>query len=241
MKHVKLIFEVLLYFNVTCAITALHKGFMDWMSSFLRTPEQNTHHRAKRNLFNFESVINCYQPWVDVLHTYADYGCFCGYLGSGIPLDETDLCCWHHDACYREAEELEESTWGGSYVAAYNFNCTSAGASSKAVCADDGSNSVLEQKLCECDIQAAECFTSVRWSYNPQFYNIDAKRHCSGKDEDLAGLFTDQHILTRLYSCPLRFYEDKCCKGKGYNSVYEVCCSGKIEPKTSTSCKIGIN
>jgi len=47
-------------------------------------------HRSKRSLANFGNVIQCVQPWSDVLSTYGDYGCYCGYRGHGRPIDDTD-------------------------------------------------------------------------------------------------------------------------------------------------------
>ncbi|CAH3017037.1 unnamed protein product, partial [Porites evermanni] len=53
---------------------------------------------AKRNLYQFHKMIEC-STNLSSYH-YHDYGCYCGYGGGGNAVDETDMCCKIHDACY---------------------------------------------------------------------------------------------------------------------------------------------
>ena len=46
--------------------------------------------RSKRSMLGFHTAIKCYNLNVNVLASYATYGCFCGPSGEGIPIDETD-------------------------------------------------------------------------------------------------------------------------------------------------------
>jgi len=46
--------------------------------------------RLKRSAVGFHRMIRCYQPVVNVLGSYGNYGCFCGFSGDGYPIDETD-------------------------------------------------------------------------------------------------------------------------------------------------------
>ncbi|CAH3104332.1 unnamed protein product [Pocillopora meandrina] len=54
--------------------------------------------RTQRNLVQFHNMIKCTTSRSSVY--YVDYGCYCGYGGTGNPLDATDRCCQVHDECY---------------------------------------------------------------------------------------------------------------------------------------------
>lgn len=45
--------------------------------------------RTHRNLYQFHSMIDCATNLSSSY--YYDYGCYCGYGGAGMPVDETDL------------------------------------------------------------------------------------------------------------------------------------------------------
>ena len=38
------------------------------------------------------------------------YGCFCGFGGSGKPIDSIDTCCQEHDECYAKLETINCSS-----------------------------------------------------------------------------------------------------------------------------------
>ena len=115
--------------------------------------------RRKRSINNFQYLMACFQPWIEV-HFYYDYGCFCGIGGQGFPLDETDACCYVHDSCY--GDDVGRS----SYFSSYSFNCHNSTdireVVEKSYC-DVTRNDEYEMKLCECDRAAAECFLKNRW------------------------------------------------------------------------------
>eukprot|EP00058_Branchiostoma_floridae_P013149 XP_002598637.1 hypothetical protein BRAFLDRAFT_67034 [Branchiostoma floridae] len=54
--------------------------------------------RAKRNLIQFANMIETVTGR-SALH-YNFYGCYCGWGGSGTPVDGIDRCCQVHDLCY---------------------------------------------------------------------------------------------------------------------------------------------
>ncbi|KAK3100433.1 hypothetical protein FSP39_019912 [Pinctada imbricata] len=67
--------------------------------------------REKRDLFQLEEVI--YDGTVLNALTYLNgYGCYCGWGGSGAPVDGIDACCMAHDNCY------------GNVTAKSNNQCT---------------------------------------------------------------------------------------------------------------------
>nr|P84736.1 RecName: Full=Phospholipase A2 trimorphin; Short=svPLA2; AltName: Full=Phosphatidylcholine 2-acylhydrolase [Trimorphodon lambda] len=49
------------------------------------------------NLYQFSNMIQCTIPGSDPLSDYGNYGCYCGYGGSGTPVDELLRCCQVHD------------------------------------------------------------------------------------------------------------------------------------------------
>ncbi|KAJ7337919.1 Phospholipase A2 [Desmophyllum pertusum] len=73
-----------------------------------------------RDLYQFGTMISCAtnrSGW-----DYYDYGCWCGYGGSGTPVDETDRCCYTHDSCYDYLVNNNIcSSWWAPYVANYLY------------------------------------------------------------------------------------------------------------------------
>ncbi|XP_055987614.1 otoconin-90 [Sorex fumeus] len=79
---------------------------------------------------------------------FEDYGCACRFEMEGLPVDETDSCCFQHRKCYEEAAEmdcLQEST-----KLRTNVNCIS-----KIITCE--SKDPCERLLCSCDKAAIEC------------------------------------------------------------------------------------
>ncbi|XP_053267928.1 phospholipase A2-like isoform X2 [Pleuronectes platessa] len=125
-----------------------------------------------RALNQFRKGIQCLVPDSSSVLDYVDYGCYCGYGGSGTPVDELDRCCEVHDKCYDEAKEYHEC-WpiiDSPYIKWYAWSCDEA--SKMITCGKN--NSVCEQFICECDRKAAECF--ARSPYNPENKNLPSER-----------------------------------------------------------------
>ncbi|XP_040297384.1 group 10 secretory phospholipase A2-like [Bufo bufo] len=58
--------------------------------------------RQKKSVIELAGAIEC-GTGGSALY-YLGYGCYCGVGGHGMPLDETDWCCFNHDCCYGNAE-----------------------------------------------------------------------------------------------------------------------------------------
>ncbi|XP_054446072.1 otoconin-90 [Pteronotus mesoamericanus] len=77
-----------------------------------------------------------------------DYGCTCRFEMEGLPVDESDSCCFQHRRCYEEAAEmdcLQDPTKISTDV-----NCVN----KKITCE---SRDPCERLLCTCDKAAIEC------------------------------------------------------------------------------------
>ncbi|XP_036194022.1 otoconin-90 [Myotis myotis] len=81
-----------------------------------------------------------------------DYGCACRFEMEGLPVDESDSCCFQHRRCHEEAAEMDcvqDSTRVSTDV-----NC----ASKKITCE---SRDPCEHLLCTCDKAAIECLAQA--------------------------------------------------------------------------------
>nr|AOS50877.1 phospholipase A2 [Pseudechis papuanus] len=117
------------------------------------------------NLIQFGNMIQCANKGSRPSLDYADYGCYCGWGGSGTPVDELDRCCQTHDNCYEQAGKK------GCYpkLTLYSWDCTG----NVPIC-----NPKTECKdfVCACDAEAAKCFAKA--PYKKENYNIDTKTRC---------------------------------------------------------------
>ncbi|XP_027045607.1 basic phospholipase A2 homolog 1-like [Pocillopora damicornis] len=123
--------------------------------------------RTQRNLVQFHNMIKCTTSRSSLY--YVDYGCYCGYGGTGNPLDATDRCCQVHDECYgRIMKDPDLCTFSSSvYWKIYSRDDTCTG------CVDEEGS--CERAICECDGAAARCFAESEW--NEEHYNYPSE-HC---------------------------------------------------------------
>ncbi|XP_072103847.1 phospholipase A2, minor isoenzyme-like isoform X1 [Mobula birostris] len=121
-----------------------------------------------RNLIQFSNMISCAIPGCSALLRFNDYGCYCGPGGSGTPVDDLDRCCQTHDNCYGDAENKENcKTVFSPTMVYYHWSCSKG----KIEC---GSNYHCAKFICECDRNAAICFSKAK--YNPENKGISQSR-----------------------------------------------------------------
>ncbi|XP_030594339.1 phospholipase A2, minor isoenzyme-like [Archocentrus centrarchus] len=122
-------------------------------------------------LWQFGKMIDCAQPGVNPL-MYNNYGCWCGFGGTGTPRDEVDMCCKIHDKCYQACRKIPECTAIADlpYILVYDHTCEN----QKVTCS--ATNNKCQAAVCECDRAAAHCFAQN--TYNPENKNLDPKVHC---------------------------------------------------------------
>ncbi|XP_058267327.1 phospholipase A2-like [Hemibagrus wyckioides] len=129
-----------------------------------------------RALWQFRHMIICTIPTSWPFLEYGNYGCYCGWGGSGTPVDDLDRCCQVHDNCYGEALK-HKACWtifDNPYTEIYAYDCNKA--TKKITCKKN--NTVCETIICECDQKAAECFAAS--IYNKKYKRLP-KSHCKKK------------------------------------------------------------
>ncbi|XP_022246741.1 basic phospholipase A2 2-like [Limulus polyphemus] len=106
--------------------------------------------RARRSILQLANVLHCVTGCNPL--TYKGYGCYCGYMGKGEPVDEIDRCCLEHDWCYAYSACPQLLV----YFVSYQFQCVVPG---YARCRDDSYSMASEcaAQLCECDRNFAHC------------------------------------------------------------------------------------
>ncbi|KAJ8675617.1 hypothetical protein QAD02_011403 [Eretmocerus hayati] len=118
----------------------------------LKSSEAKGHPRYKRAVTHLYNMILCATGCNPL--AYKGYGCYCGFLGSGYPMDGIDRCCKMHDWCY----DATECPMFVEYFVPYYWKCYRG---YKPLCAIEhgewGNSGSCAQRLCECDRTFAEC------------------------------------------------------------------------------------
>ncbi|XP_060237277.1 phospholipase A2 isoform X2 [Meriones unguiculatus] len=130
------------------------------------------HSISTRAVWQFRNMIKCTIPGSEPLKEYNNYGCYCGLGGSGTPVDDLDRCCQTHDHCYSKAKRLESCKFllDNPYTNSYSYKCSG----NEIICSDK--NKECEAFICNCDREAAICFSKV--PYNKQYKDLDTKKYC---------------------------------------------------------------
>nr|P81166.1 RecName: Full=Basic phospholipase A2 nigroxin A; Short=svPLA2; AltName: Full=Phosphatidylcholine 2-acylhydrolase [Micrurus nigrocinctus] len=117
------------------------------------------------NLYQLKNMIKCTNTrhWV----SFTNYGCYCGYGGSGTPVDELDKCCQVHDKCYDTAKHVCKCS---PSMTMYSYDCSEG----KLTCKDN--NTKCKDFVCNCDRTAALCFAKA--PYNNKNFKIDPTKGC---------------------------------------------------------------
>ncbi|XP_064119579.1 phospholipase A2-like isoform X2 [Macrobrachium nipponense] len=109
------------------------------------------HARRKRSVFHLVQMMTCAVPCNPL--DYKGYGCYCGFLGSGIVVDGIDKCCKGHDWCYENArcKGLDH------YFTPYKWKCNGGSPYCVTRKGPIGAPNSCGHQLCECDREFVEC------------------------------------------------------------------------------------
>ncbi|OUC47953.1 phospholipase A2 [Trichinella nativa] len=107
---------------------------------------------AENSLPNLGCMVEC-TAHVDGMIYYNNYGCYCGFGGSGTPVDEIDNCCKTHDECYDSAVDSGICGKWEQYYIWYYWQCNDG----NPTCSSDKNKSKCAQALCNCDREIAIC------------------------------------------------------------------------------------
>ncbi|VDM26127.1 unnamed protein product [Toxocara canis] len=108
-------------------------------------------------MWNMEGMSECMLHYSAII--YNGYGCYCGFGGSGTPVDDIDECCMHHDNCYEDAISKHGCTSSPMlYFTSYHWDCID----SKISCRRTfifpyPGQSDCKEALCECDKEFTIC------------------------------------------------------------------------------------
>ncbi|XP_068744280.1 acidic phospholipase A2 Cc1-PLA2-like [Montipora capricornis] len=122
--------------------------------------------RHARNLVQFGNMIACSTN--QSMWDYSDYGCWCGYGGSGKPVDATDRCCYEHDLCYKSLDFCQG--WWFTFFTNYRYTECRQCEPEFTYSADDEQKK-CKTALCECDSQAAKCFGEAYFNKSYAIYD----------------------------------------------------------------------
>ncbi|MFH4974772.1 hypothetical protein AB6A40_001481 [Gnathostoma spinigerum] len=110
-------------------------------------------------MWNIEGMSECLLQFSALY--YNNYGCYCGFGGKGVPVDDIDRCCEQHDRCYESALECGYCYSSlSAYVAGYDWSCEkNSSYNDVLVCPDDHKyTSPCSYAICLCDKQLVECW-----------------------------------------------------------------------------------
>ncbi|XP_015117128.1 basic phospholipase A2 PA-12A [Diachasma alloeum] len=108
--------------------------------------------RRKRSVVHLYNMVVCATGCNPL--AYKGYGCYCGFLGSGYPVDGIDRCCWMHDRCY----DATGCPTFSEYFIPYYWKCYRGHLPICAILHGSwGGSGSCAQRLCECDRALAKC------------------------------------------------------------------------------------
>ncbi|XP_023211378.1 basic phospholipase A2 PA-12C-like [Centruroides sculpturatus] len=107
--------------------------------------------RVRRSIMQLAGMLRC-TTGCDPL-AYKSYGCYCGYLGAGDPVDDIDRCCWEHDWCYTNTRCPQLFL----YFFRYPWQCSPPGIPQCGTMPETTIAQQCARQLCMCDRAFVQC------------------------------------------------------------------------------------
>lgn len=110
--------------------------------------------RGKRGALNLAGIIKCATNCNPLV--FKGYGCYCGFLGSGDPVDGIDTCCKMHDWCYSTTTCMDLD-WHLPYLVPFRWKCNGGAPYCIPGKSKKSDRNSCSHQLCECDREFAMC------------------------------------------------------------------------------------
>jgi len=110
--------------------------------------------RDKRGALQLAGMMVC-STKCDPL-SFKGYGCYCGFLGDGEPVDAIDMCCKMHDWCYTTTSCMGLD-WDLPYFVPFKWKCNGGSPYCIPGKTSKSDRNSCSHQLCECDREFAMC------------------------------------------------------------------------------------
>lgn len=110
--------------------------------------------RGKRGALHLAGIIYCATKCNPL--SFKGYGCFCGFMGAGEPVDGIDMCCKMHDWCYTTTS-CHGLEWDLPYFVPFKWKCNGGAPYCIPGKTKKTNRSSCSHQLCECDREFALC------------------------------------------------------------------------------------
>jgi secretory phospholipase A2 len=110
--------------------------------------------RGKRGALHLAGIILCATGCNPL--SSRGYGCFCGVMGAGEPVDGIDMCCKMHDWCYTTTT-CHGLEWDLPYFVPFKWKCNGGSPYCIPGKTKKTNRNSCSHQLCECDREFAMC------------------------------------------------------------------------------------
>lgn len=110
--------------------------------------------RDKRGALHLYGIIKCATGCNPL--GFKGYGCFCGFMGAGNPVDGIDTCCKMHDWCY-STSSCHGLEWDLPYFVPFKWKCNGGAPYCIPGKTKRTGRDSCSHQLCECDREFAMC------------------------------------------------------------------------------------
>ncbi|EGW15267.1 Phospholipase A2 [Cricetulus griseus] len=106
-------------------------------------------------MWKYGNVFQCTNPLIQSFRIYNYYCWYCLFDTWNDRMEDLDKCCRFRADCYAQGNKMKNCTFrlGDPKTTSYSYSCSGA----VVTCSDE--NDACEDIICNCDRQAAICFS----------------------------------------------------------------------------------